>query len=188
MQNNNALEYYQRTASDPRTPEQITVIRQTLERHHGLAAALAFAAAAISAAAAPPAPPPNGAERNLVAAVLVLEAGGEPNAREAMAAVWETIWNRCHRRQWHSQPYKVVAQPLQFSCLNGISHAGAIARAQRHPQWRVAYGLVSAPPTSQHARGADHYHAATMRRLPYWARGRQPVARFGGHTFYRLSK
>lgn len=183
--NSDTLQYYQATASEPRSPQQITVIRMLLEKHYGLAAALAFAAAAISAAAAAPAPPKNGPERDLVAATLVLEAGGE--GRAGMAAVWQTIWNRCHRRQWHSQPYKVVAQPLQFSSLNGRSHAASIAKAKRHPAWRVAYGLVGAPPTSTNANGADHFHATNMRRLPYWAKGQRPVARIGGHIFYKLS-
>lgn len=198
------LNHYIETAGEPRSPEQISSIRAMIERHIGLGAAVTFAAMALSVKAA--SPPKTQHDINLCATTLVLEAGGEldrsGNSRRAMSAVWEIIWTRANHRRWRATPAKVVVQPLQFSCFNGITQGQAIAKAQRHPMWRHALGIVSAPPVvpvgGPLTAGADHY--CTTRVNPYWTFktvikngktiriGIEPVKIIGNHKFYRLSK
>ena len=58
---------------------------------------------------------PVGAERALIASVIIAEAGGE--GREGMEAVWEVIHTRAKERKLSYT--RVVTQRKQFSCLNG---------------------------------------------------------------------
>lgn len=131
-----------------------------------------------------PVPPPaTQAERNLCAAVLIAEAGGE--GRAGMSAVWEVVHQRVKDRRWPNTHAKVVKQRWQFSCLNGITDGRLVARAQRHPMWRHAWGITGAPPVTQQVHQSNHYHNNRIRK-PYWAKGEEPVAIIGNHLFYRL--
>ena len=134
---------------------------------------------------AEPIPPKEITSRQLVAATLILEAGGE--GREGMQAVWEVIWQRAKLRKL--TPLGVVTQRKQFSCLNSITPGRAIATAQRHPMWRHAWGIVSGPPVLPNGKpltlGADHYHATTI-KPPYWADATKATVTIGRHKFYRL--
>lgn len=160
-------------------------------------AAASLIAIAMSASSASP-KVPQGSERNLCAAVLVLEAQGE--GRLGMELVWQVIWQRASSKRWSATPYGVCRQKAQFSCLNGMTDGQAIAKAQRSPMWRHAWGITSAPPvynSKVNARGCDHYHA-TYIRPPYWAykkvikNGREvkvpikPRLTYRKHIFYKL--
>ena len=173
------------TADKPRSFEQIKAIGRMIERHVSNLAAASFMAIAMSANAASP-QVPEGNERNLCAAVLVLEAAGE--GRLGMELVWQVVWQRASSKRWRSTPYGVCRQPLQFSCLNGMTDGQAIAKAQRSSMWRHALGITSAPPvynSKVNARDCDHYHA-TYIRTPYWAKGEKPRLTYKKHTFYKL--
>ena len=123
-------------------------------------------------------------DRDLVAAVLVAEAGGEKRASVGMAAVWEVIHQRAiNRRIGYAA---VVRQRLQFSCLNRTTPDALVKRARGHARWREAGGIVGAVPQTNHTRGADHYHTRGV--SPKWSRGVKPVAVVGGHLFFKLSK
>lgn len=134
-------------------------------------------------------PPNDITSRQLCAAVLILEAGGEVDhtghSRAAMSAVWEVIFRRAENRKL--SPVGVVTQRKQFSCLNHITPGKAIATAQKHPFWRHAWGITSAPPVTQYTKGADHYHAEKIIKLPYWADKNKITVTIGGHTFYKLN-
>lgn len=173
------------TADKPRSFEQIKAIGRMIERHVSNLAAASFMAIAMSANAASP-KVPEGNERNLCAAVLVLEAAGE--GRLGMELVWQVVWQRASSDRWRSTPYGVCRQPLQFSCLNGLTDGQAIAKAQRSSMWRHALGITSAPPvynSKVNAKGCDHYHA-TYIRTPYWAKGEKPRLTYKKHIFYKL--
>ena len=134
---------------------------------------------------AEPIPPKEITSRQLVAATLILEAGGE--GREGLMAVWEVVWQRAKLRRL--TPRGVVPQRKPFSCLQSITPGRAIATAQKHPMWRHAWGIVSAPPVLPDMEpltlGADHYHATTI-KPPFWADKAKKTVTIGRHTFYKL--
>ena len=101
-------------------------------------------------------------EPDLVAAVLIAEAGGETDPR-SMPAVLEVIRNRVCSR-WPTLT-AVVRAPKQFSCLNGTSDAPFMAKAQAHPKWSEALGLVASPSTN-YTEGATNYCRVDLH--PYW--------------------
>ena len=124
--------------------------------------------------------------RDICATALVMEAGGE--GRIGMELVWQVVWERVASKRWPDTPVKVLLQPKQFSCFNNVSLGRAITTAQKHPRWRDALGIVSAPPVyrpSVNARGCNHYHATYIKK-PYWARGVEPQLTYKRHHFYRL--
>lgn len=131
---------------------------------------------------AAPASPLAGESIELVAAVLILEAGGESDAR-AMPAVLEVIRNRKDRRKGWTMK-QVVTQRKQFSRLNDISPEKAIELAKRHPKWGRALQLVTGGRTNFVGK-CDHYFARYIRR-PDWSRWPAEERVIGNHIFIRL--
>lgn len=125
--------------------------------------------------------------RELVAAVLVAEAGGE--GTNGLSAVAEVIARRMALDG--KTPSQVVRQPKQFSVLNGKTPAKLWAKSSGHPLYSYALWLAdvlaSQPEALPHATGgADHFTRSDEK--PYWARGKRPVAVIGNHSFYRLRR
>lgn len=118
-------------------------------------------------------------EREVVAAVLVLEAGVE--GVKGMNAVMEVIQNRAGSRS----KLAVVLKPKQFSCMNGKTPEQAIVRAKRHLLWWSALKLAGGVDTNI-TGGADHYYAHRVMQAPDWADPRKRTVVLGGHTFYKL--
>jgi len=114
--------------------------------------------------------------REIVAATLILEAGGESDAR-AMAAVREVIANRAKNKTEIS----VCLAPKQFSCWNKVSTERGIEIAKRHPKWRDALTLVKNK--SNYTNGATHYHAEKV--SPSWAKKLAYTTKIGNHIFYK---
>jgi N-acetylmuramoyl-L-alanine amidase len=119
----------------------------------------------------------------LVAAVLILEAGGEKDPY-AMNAVYEVINNRARAR--NKSEFEVVTAKYQFSCLNNISHSTAIAKAKNHPKWSKAKQIILNKNNANKVLGANHYYANTMPKPPYWAKNKRPVIQIGRHIFYKI--
>lgn len=117
-------------------------------------------------------------DNEIVAATLILEAGGEYEAG-ALQGVMEVIRNRAVKRSLTVAD--VCLQRLQFSCWN-TDRAGQLAKAKRHPRWSEAMAIVLGPPTN-FTGGADHYHADYV--SPYWAESMTVTAKIGRHIFYR---
>lgn len=116
----------------------------------------------------------------IVAATLILEAGGE-YAPGAMEAVYEVIRNRALRRN-RSQREIVLAR-LQFSCWNNIERRTELFdHARRHPRWPEAYQIVTTY-EGNITSGADHYHA--IRVNPRWSEGMKLTKQVGNHLFYK---
>jgi len=132
-------------------------------------------AAMIVAAALNAAP----SDREIIAATLILEAGGE-YATGSMEAVHEVIVNRSIRRR--TTGVRVCLQPKQFSCWNNISIERGVEIAMSHPRWARALEIVDSPLTS-YTHGADHYHAERV--SPYWAKSMHRTTKIGRHIFYR---
>ena len=121
-------------------------------------------------------------ENELVAAVIIAEAGGEgPKGMQAVASV---IQNRARRGP---SPYDVVVKRKQFSCLNNFrpdSYQKFISHAKRHPNWRQALILakkVANKTVIDNTNGATHYCA----NQAYWEKEMCFTIQIKHHKFYR---
>lgn len=112
----------------------------------------------------------------IVAATLILEAGGEADPR-AMAAVREVIANRAKNKT----ELAVCLAPKQFSCWNKVSPQRGIEIAKQHPKWSQALALVKNK--SNYTNGATHYHAKKV--SPSWAKKLAHTVQIGNHVFYK---
>ena len=121
-------------------------------------------------------------EQETVAAVLVLEAGGE--GRAGMEAVFEVIQNRARGGK---TLYEVVTAPAQFSSLNGLSPAAAIVKARKSKAWPLAMQIVTAARRTNHTRGATHFDNVGAFGTPRWAKNAAITAKVGHHTFFKIT-
>lgn len=112
----------------------------------------------------------------IVAATLILEAGGEADPR-AMAAVREVIANRAKGKSEIS----VCLAPKQFSCWNWKNVENTIAKAKKHPKWAQALALVKGK--TNFTNGATHYH--TKKVSPIWKKKLAKTTSIGQHIFYK---
>jgi spore germination cell wall hydrolase CwlJ-like protein len=115
----------------------------------------------------------------IVAATLILEAGGE-YALGSMEAVNEVIRNRASKRKLTTR--QVCLQRKQFSCWNSGNIDQLLAKAKRHPRFNEAMAIVTGAPTN-YTGGADHYHADYCN--PYWASSMEKTCVIGKHIFYK---
>lgn len=121
-----------------------------------------------------------GTDAEIVAATIILEAGGE-YAPNALKAVNEVIQNRAIKRR--ITPSQVCLQRLQFSCWNNIDKRPQLfAKAKSHPRFSQALQIVLSTPTD-YTKGADHYHADYC--MPYWAKHMTVTVVIGRHIFYK---
>jgi hypothetical protein len=133
---------------------------------------------------------------DLIAAVIILEAGGEgPNG---MKAVTEVIYNRAVTYQLKSikegraidiidSQFAVVTKKRQFCCLTNQSVAEAIAKASNHKQYGYAQRLVFDTMTgkvSNLTSGANHY--CRFDCFPKWRDDKKATVRIGNHMIFKL--
>jgi spore germination cell wall hydrolase CwlJ-like protein len=121
-------------------------------------------------------------DEELLAAVLIAEAGGEGEV--GIRAVYEVIQNRVIERDL--TPAQVVRQRFQFSCLNNTNEAALVARASTHLRWGFALRTVREGWAGDLVRGATHYHTSDLNPRPFWSRGVEPVVTIGNHHFFKL--
>ena len=169
---------------DPRTirdtqPGMLCRARRMKNRFHCISGLVALLAAPCGAATF---------DERLIAAVLMAEARGEGIV--GMTAVGEVIANRARKRQL--PPGQVVQEPYQFSPLNRTRPHELVSHYEKLPLYRdalrIANTVIQAPAELPGlTAGADHFEQARS-PIPYWARGRKPVAVVGGHRFWLLSK
>lgn len=120
-------------------------------------------------------------EEDLVAATLILEAGGESH-NYSMVAVYEVIRNRAQRRNRSMRD--VILARRQFSCWNDISNRDRLFRhAQAHPKYHIAQRIVQEKTDTNITRGATHYHAVYV--SPYWRTSYTETITIQNHIFYR---
>lgn len=119
----------------------------------------------------------------IVAATLILEAGGE-EAPNAMVAVYEVISNRAVNKSRSKRD--IVLQRKQFSCWNNVKKRKSLyMRAISHPKFTKALAIVQNPTATSYTSGADHYHADYV--SPYWISSLERTVTIGRHVFYRQS-
>jgi spore germination cell wall hydrolase CwlJ-like protein len=119
-------------------------------------------------------------DKEVIAATLILEAGGERSSG-AMEAVYEVIHNRAQNRNRSER--EIVLQRLQFSCWNNVERRmNLLEHAKRHRRWNEALRIVNSAPTNL-TGGADHYHATFVN--PSWNRNMTKTTQIGNHLFFR---
>ena len=121
----------------------------------------------------------SGNASEIVAATLILEAGGEYSTG-SMEAVNEVIRNRAAKRKLTTR--QVCLQRKQFSCWNSGRIEQLLAKAKRHPRFNEALAIVNGKPTN-YTGGADHYHADYCN--PYWTSSMKKTCIIGKHIFYK---
>jgi spore germination cell wall hydrolase CwlJ-like protein len=117
-------------------------------------------------------------DAEIVAATLIMEAGGE-YAKGSMEAVNEVMHTRAERRG--TTPAIEALRRKQFSCWNGVTKSEGVLKAKKHRRWELALRIANGPVTN-FARGADHYHATSVN--PYWAKSMKKTVAIGNHIFY----
>lgn len=125
-------------------------------------------------------------EVNCVTAVIWTEARGESN--KGQRAVLAVMSNRISDTsgKWGNTYCEVAAQASQF---DGITKHGF--KPAKTAKEKRAYAALKAKVSQWLAFGydnpiatADHYHAVTMAKKPYWAKSMQKIATIEGHAFY----
>jgi len=136
---------------------------------------------------------PKGADREVIAAVIVAESGG--HGVKGMEAVWEVIHARASQRGTTCIEEALKSRLVkgkkvhQFECLNNTTPTVLWYRMKDHAHyWMVHDSILKWVPTSSHTgtnpyNRATHYHANSD--SPNWAKGKKPIASFGGHKWYR---
>lgn len=117
------------------------------------------------------------------------EARGEPELGQA--AVIGVIINRWKDPRWPETIIGVCWQPKQFSCWNNndpnrklIERLDVLSKDYQRLYYLAVQQLVGI--ASDPTRGANHYHATTMKKKPKWASANQFVLVLGRHAFYKL--
>ena len=121
----------------------------------------------------------SGNASEIVAATLIMEAGGEYSTG-SMEAVNEVIRNRAAKRKLTTR--QVCLQRKQFSCWNSGRIEQLLAKAKRHPRFNEALAIVNGKPTN-YTGGSDHYHADYCN--PYWTSSMKKTCIIGKHIFYK---
>jgi spore germination cell wall hydrolase CwlJ-like protein len=118
-------------------------------------------------------------ENDIIAATIILEAGGEYHVG-ALEAVYEVIMTRAKKR--NKTPAQVCLQKWQFSCWNGMVVQNQIDKAKKHPRWEIATNIIGTQ--TNYTNGADHYYADYI-KAPYWAKSMKKTVKIGRHIFYK---
>lgn len=124
--------------------------------------------------------------QEVVAAVLLAEARGE--GEKGMKAVVEVIRTRADKK---GVSMLAVVKPGAFTSLNGTNRDALLQRFKHHPLFSEALRIARTAYNEPHrlpnlTRDATHF--AHKSEVPWWARGKRPVARVGNHVFYRLAR
>lgn len=114
---------------------------------------------------------------------------GEARSEDSMGkeAVAHVILNRSYGG---SSIAEVCLAPKQFSCWNhkDPNYRKLIEVTEASSSYRsclaAAFSVLSLEPKLDPTRGATHYHARSMKKKPYWARGLEPCYETRGHLFY----
>ena len=121
-------------------------------------------------------------DRDVVAAVIVAEAGGE--SLDAMRGVAAVIQNRAESR--HEPKVKIVTQRKWFSCLNYRTPDALVELELSHARYVAA--LTMADGVTDNVGGATNFYAPKGMKggkPPYWASTMTVTARIGGLIFLK---
>lgn len=130
----------------------------------------------------------------ILARTIYGEARGEP--WEGKLAIAWVVVNRLNAdsarldRLYGNSIREICCKPAQFSCWNRLDRNYQVIQAaqlETDAAFRACLGAACAvlggavpDPTF----GATHYHAASLKTPPAWAKGKTPCARIGMHLFF----
>jgi SLT domain-containing protein len=134
-----------------------------------------------------------------LAALLVKEAGGEPDYISGMAGVMNAITSRAGNNP--DQFISVALKPKQFSAFNNVKNQqdliNVITQAKKHPRFNAAREMVASASKGTLPNivgGASHYHvtSGTGAVKPKWSAPQYggknsaatPTTTLGHHTFF----
>jgi len=131
-----------------------------------------------------------------VVATLISEAGGEPNAKDAMTAVYNVLSNRINEpaMKFTKCPNTLVGQatcPSQFSVWNNNNLESLLRnyKVTKHTQLGNAIDIVEESPADI-TGGATNYWASSgkqaMGTAPRWSRKMIKTKKIGNHQFAYL--
>lgn len=125
----------------------------------------------------------NQSDFNVVAATLVMEAGGETDPN-AMIGIYNVLKNRSLKSG--DSMSEEALKPSQFSCWNTGKVSKKIKSAQSHPKWDEAMKIVRSSPKDI-TGGATHYHVFQGKRKvnPSWNRKAETTKIIGDHVFLK---
>lgn len=121
---------------------------------------------------------------NIVAAVLLLEAGSE--GPEGMNAVHTVILNRAALT--HKTEKEIVLSPFQFSCCNGPSPGEILLLAFNEKKWPLLLqqqAQAIAQSKVRTARISECLFYCNVRCKPKWIKEKTFVSQIGQHRFYK---
>lgn len=122
-------------------------------------------------------------ENQILAATLILEAGGEFDQR-SMYAVYEVLQNRSQKSG--RTLLQEALRRKQFSCWNDTDKQklNRFYIAKNHPKFEFALKIVSEKHFSNYTNGATHYYADHI-DPPYWTKGMTKTVTIGNHSFWK---
>jgi len=133
-------------------------------------------------------------DKDILATLLVGEAGGEKDYIASMASVMSVVTNRAGGDL--SKFVKVATQPKQFSTFNKIQTPQQmdlrISQAKKHPAFAGARNIVDSAlkrTLPSVVGSATHYYAnkgAEKIKPPFWTKtgSPQPTGQVGSHAFF----
>lgn len=126
-------------------------------------------------------------ETDVVAACLVLEAGGEKNSIKGMTAVMNVIQNRAKRGGWWGNTlYKVSVKSKQFECFNNGVFT-AVAKAKKRSNFLTAKKIVEtaiAGKLPDITNGATSYYANKGKNATVPPQATDKGIQIGNHIFF----
>lgn len=134
---------------------------------------------------------PTFSDIDIMARTIWGEARGEPH--EGMQAVACVILSRVFdaKGRWPDTPAEVCLQPYQFSAWNksDVNRPKLAGVGLQDAKFRECYAIAAAAVAGlidDRTGGANHYCVTSIIPRVGWARGVEPVAAIGVHSFYKL--
>lgn len=120
-------------------------------------------------------------DTELVAAVLIKEAGGEKDKR-SMAAVLEVIRERANSTN-ANKLIKVIKEPNQFCSVRNKNLVRVVEEAKTHSKFNKARAIVLGPKTD-YTKGATYFWRKDVKPQK-WMAGLIKTAEIENHVFYK---
>ena len=129
----------------------------------------------------------------IVAKTIYGEARGEyvKYGVHSLIAIANVIRNRYVDSFDDLEVCDICLKPKQFSCWNKKDPNYEILQKVNPKDKVFSYCLYIAENVLNGSigdvtNGANHYYSSLMKKVPYWAEGKNPVAKIGHHIFFKL--
>ena len=132
-------------------------------------------------------------EIEIMAKTIYGEARGEYFRKDggikALEAVGHVIMNRSITEEITIS--EVCLKHKQFSCWNKNDPNRKVIEnvTMTDPVYRICYIVATrivCNDIDDITNGANHYYSDNLHKIPYWAKGKQPILKIGNHLFFKL--